>query len=157
MWGLGFGPVGAAFGGGEVFGEGGQEVVFGGAGEEVYVDGLEGLGVDAGSEAEFEGESGGGFGVFGFGDEYEVVPAEDHVAGEEAGAGDVYLVGDVVNEVRVVDQLLLSVGCECGEEYVKHDASRRERVWGDCSIGGGGTICPCDCASCRYSSSFHRP
>ena len=91
-----------AVGGGEGFGDGGEDVVVGGAGEEVYVDGLKGLGVDAGTEAEFEGEPGGGLGVFGFGDEYEVVSAEDHVAGEEGGAGYVDLLGDVVNEVRVV-------------------------------------------------------
>ena len=69
-------------------------------------------------------------GSSGFGDEHEVVPAEDHVAGEEGGAGYGDLLGDVVNEVGVVDQLLLAVGGEGGEEYVKHGVSRRVRVWG---------------------------
>ena len=115
---------GCAVGGGEGLGDGGEEVVFRATGEEVYVDGLEGLGVDAGTEAEFQREAGGGLGVFGFGDEHKVVPAEDHVAGEEAGAGDVDLAGNVVNEVRVVDKLLLSVGGQSGQEDVKHTASR---------------------------------
>ena len=50
---LGLGSGGSSVDGSKGLGEGGKDVVFGGAGEEVNVDGLKGLGVDAGAEAEF--------------------------------------------------------------------------------------------------------
>ncbi len=108
---LGVWVGGSAVGGGEGLGDGREEIVVSGAGEEVYVDGLKGLGVDSCAEAELKGETGGGLGVVSLGDQYEVVPAKDHVAGEEAGVWDVDLLGDIVDEVRVVDELTLTV---CG-------------------------------------------
>ena len=46
---LGVGGGWGAVGGGKGLGDGGEDVVAGGTGEEVNVDGLEGLGVDAGA------------------------------------------------------------------------------------------------------------